>query len=145
MNLPFTLKFCFVCYIFMTSWNSRFPWSCPKLPVQLYLPNKQNLHGSPYKTWTFPFYFCLYARTPFLLRLVQILLHVRLGQFLPTPQNHGETIFLPPNDCRFFFYINRDIFCTFCLLFLWFCIHFSFFLLDVSIRRAGAFIFMWSK
>ena len=43
------------------------------------------------------------AGTPFLIHLVQILLHVRLGQFLPTSQNHGETTFLPPNDCRFFF------------------------------------------
>lgn len=110
MNLPFTLKFCFVCYIFMTSWNSRFPWSCPKLPVQLCLPNKQNLHCSPYKTWTFPFYFCLYARTPFLLHLVQILLHVRLGQFLPTPQYHGETVFLPLNNCRFFFSVSTVIY-----------------------------------
>ena len=57
-TIHFKILLCLV--IFMTSWNSRFPWSCPKLPVQLYLPNKQNLHCSPYKTWTFPFYLCLW-------------------------------------------------------------------------------------
>jgi len=124
-EFTFTLRFSFVCYIFMTSWNSRFTWSCPKLPVQLYLPNKPNLHCSPYKTWTFPFYFYLWPE--------------HLSCFILFRSSSM------PNDCRCFFCINLDIFCTFYLLFLWFCIHFSFFLLDVSIERAGAFIFMRSK
>ena len=124
-TIHFKILLCLV--IFMTSWNSRFPWSCPKLPVQLYLPNKQNLHCSPYKTWTFPFYLCLWPEHLSWFILFRSSSMSGWASFCLHHKTMEKLLFSLQMTADFFSCINLDIFCTFCLLLLWFCIHFSFF------------------
>lgn len=122
--LSFSLSF------YGLAWNSRFPWSCPKLPVQLSVPTKQGLHCWPYKRRAFP-RFLRISRSEHLSCFICTCWGPALFQAGPgaaTPWNHSwEKPLSSLQTITDFVSINLIILCVFSLLFPWFCIYFHLF------------------